>query len=317
MPNPIFISYSHEDHAIAERLARALMEQGQEVWWDQWEIAAGDSIIRKIFAEGVAKAGAFVILLSPTSVRSKWVQEELDAATVRRIEDLTRVIPALVQDVPLPIALRTLRWVDLNKDFGAAVRLIINAVNGVSEKPGIGLPPLHIATTLPAIAGLSRLTTSVARHLLSQSDSDSAGERALTGTDLTEALHLRPEEVNDAVDELEDAGLVTAVKALGTAPFDFVAIEPTYLLYHTAEDQLAYSPSADVNTVVAAVASLGSADGKKLQQITNLSPGRLNRAVDFMRDNGLAEVIRFLGTYPYSFGIVEATRQTRQAATQL
>lgn len=317
MPNPIFISYSHEDHASAERLARALMEQGHEVWWDQWEIAAGDSIIRKIFAEGVAKAGAFVILLSPASVGSKWVQEELDAATVRRIEDLTRVIPALVQDVPIPMALRTLRWVDLSKDFEAAVRLIVNAVNGVTEKPRLGPPPVHIADSLPAMDGLSRLATSVARHLLSQSDPDSAGERALTGTDLTVVLHLQPEEVNDAVDELEEAGLVTAVKALGTAPFDFVAIEPTYLLYHMAADQLAYSPSADIDVVVAAVASLGSADGEKLQQITNLSPGRLNRAVDFMRDGGLAEVLRFLGTYPYSFGVIEATRQTRQAADQL
>jgi len=314
VPNGIFISYAHDDRAVAERLARSLIEQGQDVWWDQWEIAAGDSLIRKIFAEGIANAEAFVILLSPTSVGSKWVQEELDAATVRRIDDLTRVIPVLVDDVPAPMALRTLRWVDLKKDFDAGVRSIVNAVNRVSTKPPLGSPMPHVTNVLPTISGLSQIATSIARQVLSETDVESPDERAFSGPALTETLRLTPREVNDAVDELEDAGLVSTTKIMGTAPFDFDTIEPTYLLFHVASDQLSYDPESDIRMVVAAVASLESADGKKLRDVTGLSAGRLNRAVSYLRDQGLAEVVRWLGTHPFSFGRIEANRRTRQAA---
>jgi hypothetical protein len=314
MDNPIFISYAHADRPAAERLARSLMDQGQAVWWDQWEIAAGDSLIRKIFAEGIAKAGAFVILLSPTSVASKWVQDELDSATVRRIEDLTRVIPALVEDVPIPMPLRTLRWVDLQKDFDGSVRQIVNAVNQISEKPPLGSVPRHVALPVAEIRGLSKLATQVGRYVLSENDPDAGAERALDAPDLAGSLHLTPQEVNDAVDELENAGLVSVIRALGTHPFEFVAVEPTYLLFQEACDQLEYDPNVDIRKVIVAVASADSADGSKLSELTALSAGRLNRAVEYLRDNGLVNVIKFLGTHPFSFGLVTATRRTRQAA---
>src|SRR4051812_47351201 len=113
----LFISYSHSDREFAERLAIELNAQGQEVWIDRWDISPGDSIVRKIFEEGLAQAGAFAVVLSKESVRSKWVREELDVATIRRIEDLTRVIPILKEDVEIPTSLRALHWVDMRNDF--------------------------------------------------------------------------------------------------------------------------------------------------------------------------------------------------------
>src|SRR5262245_55445967 len=131
----IFLSYAHEDRATAERLANALTSIGEDVWWDQWQILAGDSLVRKIFEEGLSNASAFVILLSSNSVQSKWVREELDVATVRRIEGVTRIIPALVDDVEVPTFLRATRRVDLRSDFDKGVRDIANAVHGISQKP--------------------------------------------------------------------------------------------------------------------------------------------------------------------------------------
>ena len=94
-----FLSYSHADQRFAERLAEALMAQGQDIWFDKWDIGPGDSIIRKIFEEGLAKAIAFIVVLSKESVKSRWVKEELDVATLRRIEELIKVIPVLKEDV--------------------------------------------------------------------------------------------------------------------------------------------------------------------------------------------------------------------------
>lgn len=310
----VFIIYAQADRDQAERLARELVDKGQEVWWDQWEVAAGDSLISKIFTEGLGKASAFVILLSAASIRSKWVQEELNTATIRRIEDLTRVIPALVGDVSIPMPLRTLRWVDLRKDFEGGTRQILNAINGVSEKPTLGAPPPHIEESVKRIEGLSKLAALVATLLLTDNDPDASDVRALDGAEISVSVELRPEEVNDAVDELEASGLAKVIRALGTAPYSFAAIEPTYLLYMAASDRLGYDPQSDIESVIATVASTGSADGPQLTDATGLSPGRLNRAVEYVRDQGLAEILRSLGTHPFSFGVVEATRRTRQAA---
>jgi len=95
-----FLSYSHSDREIAERIATTtLRRNGIDVWFDKWEILPGDSLIRKIFEEGLAGADAFIVLLSQESVQSRWLQEELDAALIKRIEGVTRVIPVRIGNV--------------------------------------------------------------------------------------------------------------------------------------------------------------------------------------------------------------------------
>jgi len=109
----VFISYSHSDKAIAEKIAHDLTNRGINVWWDQWDLQPGDSLVAKIFEFGLAKASHFLILLSPASVRSSWVREELNIATILRIEEIVRVIPVLVDGAEIPTPLRSLMWVDL------------------------------------------------------------------------------------------------------------------------------------------------------------------------------------------------------------
>jgi len=58
-PPRAFISHSHADKPLAEELARALLDQGVDPWLDRWEIQPGDSLIRKIFDEGLGKCSVF------------------------------------------------------------------------------------------------------------------------------------------------------------------------------------------------------------------------------------------------------------------
>src|SRR5690349_17644571 len=113
----LFISYSHADHEFAARFAAALLNSGQDVWFAPWELGPGDSLVNKIFEEGLGEAGAFAVVLSKHSIQSRWVREELSVAIVQRIERLTRVIPVLIEDVEIPVALRALYWVDMRADF--------------------------------------------------------------------------------------------------------------------------------------------------------------------------------------------------------
>lgn len=108
-----FISYSHDDHEFVRRLADALNRNGVPLFFDEWDIRPGDSIIRKIFEEGLAKSDFFFVVLSKASVGSSWVKDELDIATVRRIGGFTRVVPILKEDCEIPWSLRALRWLDM------------------------------------------------------------------------------------------------------------------------------------------------------------------------------------------------------------
>ena len=45
---PIFISYSREDSAFVDRLARNFVMRRHNVWMDRWEMNIGDSLIDKI-----------------------------------------------------------------------------------------------------------------------------------------------------------------------------------------------------------------------------------------------------------------------------
>src|SRR5579859_6573105 len=100
-----FISYAHEDKPLAIRLADNLRKNGVEAWIDVWEIQAGDSLIEKVFEEGLKNCAVFVIILSKASTQSSWVRQELDVAVVNRIRKLTQVIPVLAEECEIPISL--------------------------------------------------------------------------------------------------------------------------------------------------------------------------------------------------------------------
>jgi hypothetical protein len=75
----IFLSHNKENKPFVRRLARDLESQGIKCWVDEAEIKVGESLIYKI-REGIDNYDYFAIILSPHSVKSTWVQYELDAA---------------------------------------------------------------------------------------------------------------------------------------------------------------------------------------------------------------------------------------------
>jgi hypothetical protein len=104
------------------------------------------------------------------------------------------------------------------------------------------------------------------------------------------------------------------MKALATAPYQFVQVEPTYVLYREFSKYLKYNPERDIEITAAIIASVGSITNKELAEKTALSPGRLNRAVEYLADYGVIDRRQPIGTFPFSFSSVSATRRTRQFA---
>jgi hypothetical protein len=71
----VFISYASEDTAQAERLARALEEEGLEVWWDVESLRSSESLSQSI-NRALESAKRVLVLWSASSIASKWVDAE-------------------------------------------------------------------------------------------------------------------------------------------------------------------------------------------------------------------------------------------------
>lgn len=116
----VFISYSRRNGARVERLARDLRADGFEVWFDDWSILGGDSIIAEI-ENGLARAESVVVCLSPASLRSVWAREEVQTALMRALrKGKPRIVPALLSDCELPPMLAHRKYVDFRSDYASA-----------------------------------------------------------------------------------------------------------------------------------------------------------------------------------------------------
>lgn len=134
-PAPIaFLSHASEDKAdFAEPLERELASLSIRPWLDKWEIRPGDSLVRKLFDEGVATADAVIVVVSQYSAGKRWVRAELDAAMVRKITEDTRLIPIRLDGADMPAPLQMLVWHDAARTedgIGEAARAIADTIHG-------------------------------------------------------------------------------------------------------------------------------------------------------------------------------------------
>jgi len=79
MTRDIFISYSRRDQEFVTRLASDLDAQVAGVWFDQATIQAGQKWHDEIM-EGIHECKAFILVLSPDAVESRYVREEVNKA---------------------------------------------------------------------------------------------------------------------------------------------------------------------------------------------------------------------------------------------
>jgi hypothetical protein len=264
--------------------------------------------------EGLSKCDIFLILISCSSAKSKWVKEELDYAMIKKIEGITKIIPLIKEKCEIPPTLRALKWVDLSEDLNGGIREVVKSVYEVLDKPPLGKIPSYITDLKNSVGGLSRGASTIGLILLKEGDYKRGDEKRYSGEELHGLAPMLSEiELNDAVDELEEYGLIKTINFSGTAPYNFGYIEPTYALFlHFRENGLDYDPQDDIKISAAAIASKGELNGKGLQEITKLDPLRLNRAIAYLEDYGIIKVLSFSGTAPFDFGIVYAIRKTRQ-----
>ena len=106
----IFLSYSHQDSQIVNKVERALADRHVPVWSDQ-RIRAGADWMPEI-EKALSEAKVFVLCLSPDFLALDWANFEIGVALTRSRDSGTQVIPLLVRDSPMPKLLGRFPYLD-------------------------------------------------------------------------------------------------------------------------------------------------------------------------------------------------------------
>lgn len=97
-----FISYSSKDQEFAERLHTDLQAKGVRVWFAPHDLPIG-ARIRPAIDESIRLHDKLLLVLSETSVSSKWVEQEVETALAKESEQEGRTVlfPIRIDDAVL------------------------------------------------------------------------------------------------------------------------------------------------------------------------------------------------------------------------
>jgi hypothetical protein len=114
----VFVSYSHDDLDWVTGFAERLEGEGFRVARDEIILKPGDVLVHSI-EQAIRDSAHGILVFSPASVASVWVQHEYAALMQRSIQDGLRFIPVLIDDVELPVFAATRYYADF-RDVSAA-----------------------------------------------------------------------------------------------------------------------------------------------------------------------------------------------------
>ncbi|MBI1279437.1 MAG: TIR domain-containing protein [Anaerolineaceae bacterium] len=151
MKNDVFISYSSKDRPFAQKLAKALEQQGISVWIDRDDIRAGIKWSSAI-QEGLDLSSVIIVIISHDSMSSKNVEDEWQYFLDKR----KPIVPILHSRADnIHFQLMRIQYIDfVNNPFEDAVQLLVyelrqyNVGNASANYPVKSIP-LTTSTEAP------------------------------------------------------------------------------------------------------------------------------------------------------------------------
>lgn len=120
----LFVSHSTQDNAWCRELVAALKASGYDVWYDEQGLTGGAVWIETLQREVQAR-DVFVIVLTPDSWASPWVQEELRLA----LSTQRTIVPVMLKPTPVAGFLMTRQWVNAaDVDTATGVQRVLAAL---------------------------------------------------------------------------------------------------------------------------------------------------------------------------------------------
>jgi hypothetical protein len=124
----VFVSHSSADKSGAWPIVQALLGYGAAPWVDALEMRPGDDFSRRIST--AIEGSAYVLaLISPNSIKSKWVEQEVRQAMSSESQDgRVRVIPCALGNVRMPAYLRDRLYCDFSGDLMRGLTEVLRGI---------------------------------------------------------------------------------------------------------------------------------------------------------------------------------------------
>jgi len=217
--NPkVFVSHASEDKdRFVTAFAEKLRANGIDAWLDKWEMYPGDSLVDKIFEEGIKHAQAIIVVVSNNSVTKPWVREELNAAVVKKLNQGSQLIPVIIDECEVPEALKSTLWATIHDlgNYDEELKRIVDAIFNRREKPALGAPPKY---TQVAVDSLPGLTNTDALIFIRACEQWLAGNHGIsTGqlfTDMAD-LQIPQDAFLESIEILDGKGLIKGTRVFG------------------------------------------------------------------------------------------------------
>jgi hypothetical protein len=124
----VFISHRRSDTKEAERLAKDVRGAGHQVWFDEWEINIGDSIVERM-NQGLSGTVYVVVCYSSAGIETPWMGREWLSALARQLDGHgVTILPVLLTGGAPPAILADIKYADLTKDWSAGMSMLLRAI---------------------------------------------------------------------------------------------------------------------------------------------------------------------------------------------
>jgi hypothetical protein len=286
----VFVSHASDDkERFVLKFAEKLRSKGVDAWVDKWEILPGDSLVDKIFEEGLKDAEAVIIVLSKNSVNKPWVREELNASVVQKIGKQTKIIPVVIDDCEIPAALQSTVWEHIRDltNFDEQLDRIVAAIFEHRSKPPLGAPPAYTREAIIPIVGLTqadnvvlRLTCEETLRIDSFIDLDQLYAR-------TDAVGLGREDVLDSLEVLGQRGHLELSLVLGGVPRGIHHFRPTTVGMETFAAKYIPDYASSVRLVAAEILNHDRRDNNAIASASGIQKPLVNHILDLFEVRGL------------------------------
>jgi tetratricopeptide (TPR) repeat protein len=139
----LFISHNKAEKAWARELVAALKKHGITYFFDEESIGLGENIVAAL-NKGLESSRHVALILSPDSVRSRWVELEWACAVYEDADaSCRRVIPILKSDCEIPLVLRRIKCLDARAldptSVAETLSSTIRGIDGQKQRIDVGL----------------------------------------------------------------------------------------------------------------------------------------------------------------------------------
>jgi len=290
----VYLAHASEDKAIVKPFAEHLLRRGIDVWYDNWEIGFGDSLRRKM-EQGLGDCTHFVVILTATSIKKPWVQEEIDAALVRTVEGSARFI-GLRHELEVSELSPFLRG-RFAPEFllsDQSYEELVAQIYGVSRKPALGEAPKYVHAHEPG-SSWSASAKVVAEYFVRNTEHAGSMDPQTDHAAIQAETGLPMPDVRIGVLDLQGAGLLEKQDYIGGDSLIYAkpALFTVFDAFSTD-----WNPEQDARALAIHLMNLKSmgADCEEVAKDLVWEPRRFNPAVAYLVDAKVVESEEYMGS---------------------